>query len=394
MQAVRRRLRPYAVLLPAVVVGAMGGCFSPSYPTCAFSCGPRDSCPEGYSCDPIRKRCCRGGAITADRGRDLFSNEGPLLDRDRDRWPAREAGRELVARWDTDADWASGQALRTKPSSGALQLTLPPASVTGGPKTVSDADTGASWCHYDTSKPGNCDPDLAVLAQGTSIFSGTSQVGDLTKYLYVKPSLSQALPAFSIVAGVRVDVSRKPSGTVDEFKDEAARLLVGSTPSGDNKKNPSFWPAGYQSVTYGGSSDLWGLALDAATVNGTGFGFAFRAHNYYAGADTAWVQSVQMTVTYADGSGEWLSPVITLTEGAMRWDAIETKQDAPGCPSGAITYDVVRSTGAPILQGVTPSPVIDLAGVTDRSLRVRALLHTASKSCVPAVDWIAAYQIL
>ena len=197
-----------------VTLAAMlGACFSPSYPTCAFSCGQSGLCPAGYSCDPGRQLCCRIGSplpgidANADRSSQSEGLPPPL-----DLQPLLEGQiRELAAQWDTDGDWATGQAVHATASVGVLWLTPSPGSVSASPKTVSQSGSGVDWCK-GPSFP--CNTDLSGLAQGNSIFSETTSKGQLTRTLNVTPDFGQqALPSKALVDEVKASSSRSRART-------------------------------------------------------------------------------------------------------------------------------------------------------------------------------------
>jgi hypothetical protein len=376
----------------------LAGCFSPSYSECPFACARSSSCPAGYSCDPSRALCCRGGSPPADRaGRELAldlrspdgASDGPR--------PEAAPVRELARCWDSDAEWATGQHARTKTTGGVLGLTMPASSVKRGPQTVVEVDAGKDWYHWDAAK--NWIHDPSVLASGTAVFcdlTPPAQGGDVSRYLHLT-SFGLGLPAGALVDGIVLELARYASGTTlpEKIKDESVRLVVKGARGGQEKKNLSFWTQ-YPptTVSYGGSGDCWGLALDAPTVNAADFGCALRVRNYYTGSTvSAWVTSApQLTVHFTDASGEWLSPLVALDAGAKCWDSLETKQEAPAtCGAGAVVYDVLDESGNALLANLGPAAVVDLSGVGATKLRVRARLRTASKSCLPGVDYIKLY---
>ncbi len=371
----------------------LASCFSPTYSECPFACARSSSCPEGYSCDPARALCCRRASPADGRGErlahDLASERGDLLDAKLDAAAEGAPLRELVASFDTDAEWATGQLTRTQGKAGLLQLTLPAASSKRGPKTVAEADSGKPWYHLSGGNPVF---DPTVLAQGTPVISDLSY-GQLSKTL-VLTHFGFALAGGALVDGVLLEVPRAQSGSANQIKDELIQLVVNGARAGADKKSGSYWTQATATAAYGGSADRWGLALDPASVNATGFGCALRVRSTYSGDASAWIKGTpQLTVHVTDGTGEWSSPLLQLGPGAKSWDSLESQQDAGvACGVGAILFDLLDEPGQVLVAGLVPGAVIDLSTQTAPALRLRVRLRTASKSCLPTVDLIRVYQ--
>lgn len=87
-----------------------------------------------------------------------------------------------------------------------------------------------------------------------------------------------AIPAGATIVGVQASVTRKcipPTATIVDLE---VSLIKSGTVSGANKANTTTnWTEAKQTIFYGGTEDLWGLALTPALVNESTFGLAFAA---------------------------------------------------------------------------------------------------------------------
>ncbi len=85
------------------------------------------------------------------------------------------------------------------------------------------------------------------------------------------------LPEAAKVLGVRVHVTRET--TCDNQRtmhDSAVQLVLGGEVVGANRAASGPWSQSKETVTYGGPSDSWEVALTGAEVNGADFGVAVR----------------------------------------------------------------------------------------------------------------------
>ena len=104
------------------------------------------------------------------------------------------------------------------------------------------------------------------------------------------------IPVNAVIRGVKLDIIRKSAGTVE---DHSIRLRVGGVVSGDNKAVAGAWGAAYETATYGGQTDLWGLDLTPADVNVSDFGVAIQAKKVSGFIATADVDSVSLTIYHS-----------------------------------------------------------------------------------------------
>lgn len=139
---------------------------------------------------------------------------------------------------------------------------------------------------------GNADADDATYSNNTGLGGDTSQYLKATDY------------GFSIPSGATID------GVVGEIdvignsriSDNAVRLVIAGSPTGDNKALGGTWSSGVR--TYGGSSDTWGLSPSDSDVNGSGFGLAIAVNaSAGEGTTTAFIDYMRLTVYYTEAAG-------------------------------------------------------------------------------------------
>ena len=168
------------------------------------------------------------------------------------------------------------------------------ASITN-PTSSNGAGTGSDVSGIGTqawSNPGNItSPDTTYATVDTSL-------GD-SHYLEAS-SFGFNVPTGATILGVELNITRhRSSGGVSGVVDTSVRLVKGGVISGTNEASATGWTTGDLTVTYGGSTDLWGLALTPADVNASNFG-AVLAVATNAVAGVASVDYMSITVYYTN----------------------------------------------------------------------------------------------
>ena len=179
---------------------------------------------------------------------------------------------------------------------------LPKASAsTAGP---SPATSASGWTSSANAKA--CDSTNATNA----IPSGT--VGaQLTTTGY-----GFSIPSGSTIDGIQADITESANTAANnKIKDYTISLVIGGSVSGSNLATTAVWPTSLTDVTYGGSSNLWGLTPTVSQINASNFGLAVTAQNVSTGGSTqrkASVDCVEITVTYT-------APASTYTQSNYRF---------------------------------------------------------------------------
>jgi len=127
------------------------------------------------------------------------------------------------------------------------------------------------------------------------------------------------IPTGASIDGIQVDVERN-GGSSGKISDNSVRLVQNGTIAGDDKSAVEAWPSSDAYITYGGSTDTWGLTWTYSDINNSNFGFVISAQHDNSGATRyASVDHIQITVYYnnppvADPqSGHYIDSCSTLT---------------------------------------------------------------------------------
>lgn len=111
-------------------------------------------------------------------------------------------------------------------------------------------------------------------------------------------ALGLAVPVGVTIDGVELVVEGGADGGSTAFLDALVRLLRAGAVDGDDRSVASHWSATERLVTYGGPTDLWGLALTPADVNAADFGAAIRWRRDGTSVKAARVDHVQLRVHF------------------------------------------------------------------------------------------------
>jgi len=106
-----------------------------------------------------------------------------------------------------------------------------------------------------------------------------------------------ALPANAVVLGIVVEVERYAS---QGGKDTSVKLVKNGVISGNDKADTvTAWPVADAYKSYGGVSDLWGLAWTVSDINAADFGVAVAGQNASGlDGDALYIDHIRITVHY------------------------------------------------------------------------------------------------
>jgi hypothetical protein len=132
----------------------------------------------------------------------------------------------------------------------------------------------------------------------------TASLGNSATSNYIKATnFGFSLPSTATIVGIVVEVERHASAATRVY-DNSIRLVKGGTIGGNDKgtgTGGTAWANGDPNtyVTYGSSSDLWGLAWTYSDINASTFGVVVSAIRNNLGANiTASVDHIRITVHY------------------------------------------------------------------------------------------------
>lgn len=142
-----------------------------------------------------------------------------------------------------------------------------------------------------------------ALSQDNSYASAIlTQAENTTHYLKVT-GFGFAISSSATIEGIVVEVDRRETtGTPLRVFDNSIRLVKDGAIGGDNRSEGAAWPGSdtNEYVSYGNSTDLWGLSWSHADINDPDFGVAISAvKDDSAYSRNAYVDHVRVTVYYS-----------------------------------------------------------------------------------------------
>lgn len=110
-----------------------------------------------------------------------------------------------------------------------------------------------------------------------------------------------SIPGEATIDGIKVEIEKKSN--IYGIEDYSVKIVKGGTESGTDKGLPALWETTDTYVTYGGSTDKWGLTWTPANINATNFGVSISALNAGESLITAYVDHIRITVYYTEPAG-------------------------------------------------------------------------------------------
>jgi hypothetical protein len=105
-----------------------------------------------------------------------------------------------------------------------------------------------------------------------------------------------SIPAGATIDGIELSVERH--FTTNSIVDNGVFVYDGTAQDGDDKGAVAWTQDTDTTDTYGGAADDWNTNLTPAEVNGSGFGVQFSVNGTFFGMGIAFVDHVQMKITY------------------------------------------------------------------------------------------------
>ena len=139
----------------------------------------------------------------------------------------------------------------------------------------------------------------------------------ITKYLK-GTNFGFNIPVGASIDGILVEVEKSylwdaaciGGGAASFCRDNSVKIVKSGLVTGTEQKNSSNWSYTDTSISYGGSTDLWGTTWTPSEINSSDFGVAVSLiAEYYAGSDNyGYVDQVHITVYYTGGITDIQSP--------------------------------------------------------------------------------------
>jgi hypothetical protein len=112
-----------------------------------------------------------------------------------------------------------------------------------------------------------------------------------------------SIPAAAVIAGVTAEILRMSSASPD-IKDSIVQIITGGN-AGNNHADTTLWTSAPVTITYGDSTDTWGLPLIPDSVNTINFGLRIMIRNGspVTAFNPSSIDHIQLTVYYSLPTG-------------------------------------------------------------------------------------------
>lgn len=111
-----------------------------------------------------------------------------------------------------------------------------------------------------------------------------------------------SIPSDASIKGIQLDITGYCSAN-SAAKDYEILLRRNNMPAGTNMAAPGFWPSETATTTYGGGSELWGLAWTPLHIDSSNFGVFIKVKNISPNSPTVFIDAISMTITYELATG-------------------------------------------------------------------------------------------
>lgn len=157
-------------------------------------------------------------------------------------------------------------------------------------------------------------PELAQLSDDQWAYAYLSS-GQSSYYLKAT-GFGFTIPTGSTINGIVVEVERSRGGLGQDAWDNSVKIVKGNTIQGNEKANSTEWPTSDTYITYGGSTDLWGLTWTVAQINASDFGFVISAKSITPGG-TSLIDHIRITVYYTLGGQTYYQTLPATALGSL-----------------------------------------------------------------------------
>lgn len=135
----------------------------------------------------------------------------------------------------------------------------------------------------------------------------TNLIYDFNSTHYLKATnFGFSIPSGATIDGIIVEVEVAEPGGLGSISTTEIKLVKGGTISGTSRHgdSSSFWPNSDTYLTYGSSTQLWGLTWTDSDINASNFGVAIRAFNSSLKFQTTIaIDHIRITVYYTASGG-------------------------------------------------------------------------------------------
>jgi hypothetical protein len=148
-----------------------------------------------------------------------------------------------------------------------------------GPGSAASVSFGGSDFNFNNAVNIFSSDDSRATSTGlVSLFNGETEYLQATNFGF-------SIPSAAIICGIVVEAEKSATGIgtvlgigLSYVSDYSVRLIRNGTVAGNNKASAAHWTGSESYHTYGGNSDIWGVAWTPADINASNFGIAFSAN--------------------------------------------------------------------------------------------------------------------
>lgn len=141
-------------------------------------------------------------------------------------------------------------------------------TLAAGPTTVYDI--------YSLLKPEWFGEDNIYLSNNVYAYCTALLLGDTTQTLIAK-GFGFSVPTIAVITGIKLEIEKSRDGLRDNVRDGSIRIVKGGNIVGSEHRSTLKWPKNDSVVSYGGSSDKWGMGWTPADINSPNFGISISA---------------------------------------------------------------------------------------------------------------------
>ncbi|MBP7114464.1 MAG: hypothetical protein KBA40_03355 [Candidatus Peribacteraceae bacterium] len=232
--------------------------------------------------------------------------------------------------------------------------------------------------------------DGGQVASTQAISGFGSGIPAITEYLNAT-NFGFTIPDSATIDGVSVTLNR--GSCMTQVTDAVIQLTTtSSTPVGENKADmvTTWGQLASSTVSYGGATDTWGLALTPSIINNTSFGIIIAASNLSAGIcafdfsnflQPTVIDYISMTVHYTEAAAETSSG----GGGNATW-LIQLRQQNGLNPQGNPLSSSSSSSSASSVSIEVPVETVTVTDTTEGTAS-SASSSSSSVSTAQAVEW-------
>lgn len=202
-------------------------------------------------------------------------------------------------------------------------------------------------------------PENITANDNVRATANTLATGTVSNYLRAS-SFGFTVPSGATIRGIEVQIDRGHSGGTST-SDNAARIVMGGVIGSVDRSISGNWAAAETLVTYGSSTDLWGLGWTADDINSAGFGFALSVNSVLTISRVDYVQikvhyDLPLNAQYSS-SNPYSDGKLMYKEGAGSWTDIATSD---------LYFKTLASPGATTIAYNNTDPSTILMDILDK----------------------------